>query len=104
MNSKLDSIAVIFGGLQTDFVCMANNTYMGKKQIPVLIGGKIYYCCCKKCIDTLKNGDTFRYAKDPYSGEKVDKATAFIVKRYKISDEVSYFASKENFISYKSTN
>ncbi len=90
--------------LENDLVCMVNNAYMGKKQIPVPVGDKIYYGCCEMCKDKLRNGEAFRYAKDPYSGEKVDKATAFIVRKSENTDEVFYFASKENFISYKSTD
>jgi len=88
--------------LDNDLICMVNDAYMGTKQIPITVDDKIYYGCCDMCKDKLTNGETFRYAKDPYSGEKVDKATAFIVRKYKDSDEVSYFASEENYNSFKS--
>ena len=64
--------------LQTSLVCMINNEYMAKEQIPTVVNGKTYYGCCAACAENLKNNQSSRYAEDPYSNEQVDKADAFI--------------------------
>src|SRR5690606_17886247 len=33
-----------------DMVCMVNDEYMGKKQIPVVVGATTYYGCCDMCV------------------------------------------------------
>jgi len=86
--------------LDSDLVCMVNNMYMGKKQIEIEINEKAYYGCCEMCKITLTTDSTSRFAKDPYTGETVDKAVAYIVLRSKRSDLVHYFKSKENFEKY----
>lgn len=89
--------------LQNELVCMVNNTYMGIPQIPVTVGEKTYYGCCEDCKKKLRESDVFRIAKDPYTGEIVDKADAFIVRKSNNSPEVYYFKSKENFEDFKNT-
>ena len=87
--------------LKTNQVCMMNNKFFGKDQIPVEVGGKTYYGCCEGCKTTLKESPSTRVSKDPYSGEEVDKADAYIVKKPNGSDEVLYFksvATYENFL------
>jgi len=75
-------------------VCMVNNRYLGVKQIPVEVDGKVYYGCCKMCVGRIKNNESIRYAIDPVSGKKVDKATALILA---LKDgRVLYFESREN--------
>ncbi|WP_457621376.1 hypothetical protein [Persephonella sp.] len=75
-------------------VCMVNNRYLGAKQIPVEVDGKTYYGCCKVCISRIKNNEELRYAVDPISKKKVDKATALILA---LKDgRVLYFENREN--------
>ena len=83
--------------LKTSQVCMMNNKYFGKEQIPVEVGGKTYYGCCEGCKTTLKENPLARVAKDPYTGKDVDKADAYIVKKPNGSDEVLYFESQETY-------
>lgn len=80
-------------------VCMVNNAYMGKKQIEVPHQGKMYYGCCKMCVERIPNDRSVREAIDPHTGKKIDKATAYIVM---ISDEgeVAYFENKENYAQF----
>jgi YHS domain-containing protein len=80
-------------------VCMVNNAYMGKRQIEVPHNGKTYYGCCEMCVERIPKDQSVREAVDPYTGKKVDKATAYIVI---ISDEgeVAYFENKENYIQF----
>jgi YHS domain-containing protein len=59
-------------------VCMINNRSMANEQIPVEIDGKTYYGCCAMCKEKLEKDETSRYAIDPVSGKKVDKAKAVI--------------------------
>ena len=88
------------GKLQTSLVCMINNEYMAKEQIPTVVNGKTYYGCCPACAEKLSNNHSTRSAKDPYSGEEVDKADAFIALKPNSKTEVHYFKSEQNYINY----
>ncbi|TDQ76983.1 TRASH domain-containing protein [Sphingobacterium yanglingense] len=79
-----------------NLVCMVNDAYMGKEQILVEHEGKKYYGCCNMCKEKIPKDETARFATDPYSLEKVDKASAFIVV---VGDngEVAYFQKEENY-------
>lgn len=79
-------------------VCMVNNTYMGKAQIPVEVEGKTYFGCCPMCKERLANEPDTRSAVDPVSGVKVDKASAVIAKD--ADGNVLYFANETNLRSY----
>ena len=59
-------------------VCMINDRSMGADQIPVEIDGKTYFGCCAMCKERLVKDEASRYAIDPVSGKKVDKAKAVI--------------------------
>jgi YHS domain-containing protein len=92
------------GELSKDQVCMVNNAYMGKKQIPVSFENKTYYGCCEMCVDKIKTNKAVRYAKDPLTGKEVDKATAFIALNPANHDgTVFYFESEESFRKFKAT-
>ncbi len=82
----------------TEQVCMVNDAFMGKKQIPIPVQGKIYYGCCQMCVSTLNNDASERQAVDPVSGHTVDKATAVIGA---LPDgNVFYFENELNFKAY----
>ncbi|WP_457618665.1 hypothetical protein [Lutibacter sp.] len=84
--------------LKSSEVCYVNNAFMRAEQIPVMVEGKIYYGCCEGCVDKLKNNlDGVRYSTDPLTGEKVDKATAYIVLKPNSTNDVLYFASEKNY-------
>ncbi len=90
--------------LKNNLVCMVNNKYFGTEQIPVVAEGKTYYGCCQGCVGSIQNNRSVRYARDPYSGVEVDKASAFIVKKpNSAKQEVLYFESKENYKRYLKT-
>lgn len=75
-------------------VCMVNDRFMGIKQIPIEVEGITYYGCCPDCVKKLQeNLGGVRYAKDPVSGEKVDKASAVIIKNNE-DGMVQYFGSE----------
>jgi YHS domain-containing protein len=82
----------------TSQVCMVNNQYMGRGQIPVKVDGKTYYGCCPACQNRIRSEPSVRFAKDPVTGEQVDKATAVIA--HDARNVVLYFASAQNVRSY----
>ncbi len=82
----------------TEQVCMVNDAFMGKKQIPIPVQGKVYYGCCQMCVSTLTNDAEERQAIDPVNGHRVDKATAVIGA---LPDgNVFYFENEANFNVY----
>ena len=87
--------------LKTSQVCMMNNKYFETEQIPVSVNGKNYYGCCAGCAASLQNNPQIRQATDPYSGEAVDKADAFIVLKSDATKEVQYFKSEQNYQEYQ---
>lgn len=73
---------------------MVNDRFMGIKQIPIEAEGITYYGCCPDCVKKLQeNIGGARYSKDPVSDEKVDKASAVIVKNNE-DGMVQYFGSE----------
>jgi YHS domain-containing protein len=79
-------------------VCMINEQFMNRDQIPVEVNGKTYYGCCAMCKDRLTNDASKRVAVDPVSGKTVDKAKAVIGAA---SDGmVVYFANEKNLKTY----
>lgn len=80
-------------------VCMVNNQFMGKPQIPVGVGGKTYFGCCEMCKARLADDPSARTAVDPVTGAKVDKAEAVIGRDN--SGAVLYFESEANLKRYE---
>jgi YHS domain-containing protein len=79
-------------------VCMINDRSMAMEQIPVEIEKKIYYGCCPMCKERLEKDEASRYAVDPVSGKKVDKAKAVIGALP--GAVVLYFENAENLEKY----
>lgn len=79
-------------------VCMINDRSMSIEQIPVEIDGKTYYGCCPMCKERLAKEPATRYALDPVSGKKVDKAKATIGALPGAA--VLYFENAENLAKY----
>lgn len=84
-------------------VCMVNNAFMGKDQLEVPVNGKMYYGCCEMCKEKLPKDEKSRFGTDPQTGEKVDKADAYIVL---VGDngEVAYFANQTNYQDFLKEN
>lgn len=80
-------------------VCMVNDLFMGRAQIPVMVEGRTYYGCCPDCKAKLENQPAVRTAHDPVTGEAVDKAKAVIVQD--ASGKVLYFASEDTLRRYQ---
>ena len=83
---------------------MINDAYMGKEQMPVPVGDKVYYGCCDGCVDKLTNIEETRYASDPLTGQKVDKADVFIVLKPNAGRTVWYFTSEEHYVALYNKN
>lgn len=83
-------------------VCMVNDTFFGKAQIPVQHKGKTYYGCCEMCKKTLAQDAQARTGTDALTQKPVDKATAIIAA--KPDNTVLYFASQENLKKYQAQN
>lgn len=80
-------------------VCMVNDQFMGKPQIPVDVEGRTYYGCCAMCKDKLNQQPAARTAQDPVTGESVDKAKAIIIQD--ATGKVKYFASEATLARYR---
>ncbi len=79
-------------------VCMINDRSMANEQIPVEVEGKTYFGCCPMCKERLVKDESSRFAIDPVSGKRVDKATAVIGALP--GAKVLYFESKVNLERY----
>lgn len=86
--------------VETSQVCMVNDTFMNKTQIPVMVEGKTYYGCCEGCVGRLKGDRSVRFSKDPVTGQEVDKAAAYITMQP--DGTVLYFKSMETAKKYES--
>ena len=80
-------------------VCMVNDQFMGRAQIPVVVEGKTYFGCCPACKEKLETQPVYRTAKDPVTGADVDKARAVIAQD--ASGKVLYFASEDSLRRYR---
>lgn len=78
---------------------MVNDQFMGRPQIPVEVEGRTYFGCCAMCKERLNKEPAVRTARDPVSGEEVDKAKAIIVQD--ASGKVLYFASEATLGRYR---
>lgn len=83
-----------------ELVCMVNNAYMGKEQMEVPVGGKMYYGCCEMCVGRLNVDESARMATDPFSGNEVDKSQAYIVLSGK-DGAVAYYENEDSYKIYK---
>lgn len=80
-------------------VCMVNNQYMGRPQIPVTVNGRTYYGCCAMCKGRLEKDASARTGTDPVTQRPIDKALAVIGKT--TSGDVLYFESRATFAAYR---
>jgi len=89
-----------FAKIESSKVCYVNNKFMGIEQIPVEFEGKLYYGCCEGCVAKIKTMPEVRYAIDPQTGNKVDKALAYIVLKPHGNNDVLYFESEKSYSNY----
>jgi YHS domain-containing protein len=85
--------------VETRYVCLINNQKFDKEQIAVEVEGQTYYGCCEMCKEKLKKDKASRWATDPVSGKKVDKAKAVI--GVNTEGKAFYFENVENLKKFK---
>ena len=96
--SPAPSVATLTRVADPSLVCMVNNQLMAKPQIPVEVDGRTYYGCCAMCKDRLANDPASREARDPVTGEAVDKAKAIMASD--TDGAIYYFASADSLNRY----
>jgi YHS domain-containing protein len=79
-------------------VCMVNDAVFPNDQIPIEVNGRTYYGCCEMCKGKLKNDPQVRWAVDPVSKKRVDKALAVIGAMP--DGRVLYFESEKTLRQY----
>ncbi len=79
-------------------VCMVNNQFMERPQIPIEVEGRTYYGCCEMCKGRLGSDPSSRVSTDPVSGNTVDKASAVIGRT--ADGRTLYFESQGTFDRY----
>lgn len=82
----------------TRLVCMVTDQVMSVPLIPVEVAGHVYYGCCPNCKARLASEPGVRVARDPVTGEAVDKSQAVIARLP--GGRALYFASEESFLAY----
>jgi YHS domain-containing protein len=88
--------------VEAKFVCMGmgSNRVFDHELIPAVVDDKTYYGCCDNCKTALLSDSTYRYAIDPVSKVRVDKATAVIGALPE--GEVRYFENESNMLKFAS--
>ncbi len=85
--------------VESHLVCMVNDQFFGKQQIPVKVEDRIYYGCCDMCEAKIRQNASVRLAVDPVSHRSVDKALAVIGA---LADgTVYYFESEQNMRTFR---
>jgi YHS domain-containing protein len=78
-----------------DEVCMVQKYFMASgKLTPVPLDGKTYWVCCQGCKNTITQDPQERWAVDPVSGRKVNKADAVLGRAP--NDSVLFFENEKN--------
>lgn len=83
---------------EPNLVCMVNNQFMGREQIPVEVEGVTYFGCCDMCKSRLAHDPSSRLGTDPVSGRSVDKAKAVMART--ASGKMYYFENEANFLAF----
>ena len=82
-------------------VCMVDNIFQGDfPSVPVSIHNQTYYGCSKKALTDLTTIDSLRFAVDPISRAKVNKAIAIVAIHPDKDGRVMYFGSMETYNRY----
>lgn len=85
-------------------ICMVDDIYQGDyPTLSVKVANKPYYGCDAKAIHELSSKQDVRFAIDPVTKRKVDKASAIVGLHAKRDGKVVYFESKETFDQFLKT-
>lgn len=80
------------------FVCMTDDNLQSKPGSPHVYQGKTYYLCCAGCLKRFgSDPERFSHAKDPVSGQPVDKAQALI---YGYEGQAYFFANEAHLKAF----
>lgn len=82
-------------------VCSVGNEIKFDRLNPLVIEDKTYWICCDRCKARLENNINTRFATDPFSKKRINKADAAIIQNSKSKRMVLYFESIDNFLKYK---
>ena len=93
------ALAVTANVDKKEYVCMMQDMVLGKAGIPIQFAGKTYYGCCEMCKEKLRKDAKSRFALDPVSKKRVDKASALIGADP--NGKVYYFESAENLKKFR---
>ena len=97
----LASLPALQDTIAHEKVCMADDVFQANfPTYPVTINNKIYYGCNAMANIELAENNKLRFAIDPVSNKKVDKATAIIVIHPNKDGKVIYFGSKKTYGKY----
>lgn len=93
------------GTIPENMVCMVRGDIKNKASLPLHIGDKTYYGCCKKCLLKLEeNVGNIRFTIDPITGESISKADAVIKQDPQRPERVMFFKSNETYSQYLKRN
>jgi P-type Cu+ transporter len=91
-----DATPAAFTGRVTDRsrVCMMQDSLQPKPGLAQEYQGKTYFLCCPMCAQSFNAApERFARAKDPVTGETVDKATA---PAYAVNGKAYFFGSEQS--------
>jgi len=75
------------------YICMMQDNVQRQPGIEHVYQGKRYYLCCQGCVRGFEaDPERYRHAIDPVSGDRVDKAEAWV---YAYDGHAYFFTSEE---------
>jgi P-type Cu+ transporter len=95
-----DAAPAAFTGRVTDRsrVCMMQDSLQPKPGLAQEYQGKTYFLCCPMCAQSFNAApDRFAHAKDPVTGDMVDKATA---PAYAVNGKAYFFSSEQSLARF----
>jgi hypothetical protein len=85
-------------------ICMVDDIYQGDyPTLSVRLSTSTYYGCDAKAVHELTSKEAVRFATDPVTKRKVNKASAVVGLDRKRDGKVLYFESNETFNKYSNT-
>lgn len=84
--------------VEARYVCMITNKVFDTEQIRIPLENDVYYGCCEMCVAKINENVDSRYATDPVTGNRVNKAKA--VLGADDTRTVYYFESKETLAAF----
>ena len=96
--TKTEQTTAALKQVEVRFVCMQTNKAFDKEQIPVTIDGVVYFGCCNNCNRNLSSQEENRYALDPVSKKRINKADAVVGAD--ADNSIYYFESVENLKAF----